>query len=194
MWCDNCLLVFPLRGGAIAWAVILALYNLAGSLFLLIAGQYLFFFFPEWYIYGGIGMAVCAVAIINVLALSNKSYIWSRVCLFLWPIITIICGIRAIFMGWELNRGKDNIIWECENGGQLWGATPEQLAQSGPKVPFPAGICNGGYQTLFTAFIVSLLVDLGVQLYMFFLNWRFVKRLEKYNRMQGPYMGGYYNA
>jgi hypothetical protein len=49
------------------------LYSLAGSLFLLISGQYFFFFFPEWFIYGGIGMAVAVMALVNILALSNVS-------------------------------------------------------------------------------------------------------------------------
>ena len=44
---------------------------MAGSLFLLISGQYFFFFFPEWFIYGGIGMAVAVMAVLNILALSN---------------------------------------------------------------------------------------------------------------------------
>ena len=48
-------------------------YSLAGSLFLLIEGQYLFFFFPEWFIYGGIGMAVAVLAVVNIFALSNVS-------------------------------------------------------------------------------------------------------------------------
>ena len=49
------------------------LYSLAGSLFLLISGQYFFFFFPEWFIYGGIGMGVAVLAVLNILALSNVS-------------------------------------------------------------------------------------------------------------------------
>lgn len=73
------------------------------------------------FIYGGVGMGVCAVAVINAITLSNasrvmhslcqlltipqRSYVWSRVCHFLWPFILIICGVRAIFMIWELNRG-----------------------------------------------------------------------------------------
>jgi hypothetical protein len=80
------------RGGAIAWAVVIfvrgaasiissfpltrsgsQLYSLAGSIFLLIRGQYFFFVFPEWYIYGGIGMAVAVLAAVNILALSNVS-------------------------------------------------------------------------------------------------------------------------
>ena len=70
MWCDNCLLVFPLRGGAIgasptisvrgewklkqcrpipfsALAVFIAAYNLACSIFLFNYGLLLFSVFPE---------------------------------------------------------------------------------------------------------------------------------------------------
>jgi len=191
MWCDNCLLVLPLRAGAIAWAVVIATYSFAGGLFLLMAGQYLFFVYPEWFIYGGTGMGVFAVALINAIALSNRSYVWARVCNFLWPFIIVICGVRAIFMIWELNRGRDNIVWECQNGGELWGASAE--AGYGNSTSFPEAVCGPGWQSLFTAFIVSLLVDLGFQMYMFFLNWRFMKKLQRYTNMKGPY-GDYYHA
>lgn len=56
---------------------------------------------------------------------------------------------------------KDNIIWECENGGQLWGASAE--AGYDNSTSFPNAICGPGWGSLFTAFIVSLLVDLGFQ-------------------------------
>ncbi|KAG8804276.1 hypothetical protein FRC16_010605 [Serendipita sp. 398] len=191
MWCDNCLLVLPLRAGAIAWAVVIAAYSLAGGLFLLMSGQYLFFVYPEWFIYGGIGVGVCAVACINAITLSNRSLVWARVCHFLWPFIIVICGVRAIFMIWELNRGKDKIIWECQNGGQLWNTTPEAGYDNTAR--FPDGICGPGWQSLFTAFIISILVDLAFQMYMFFLNWRFMKRLMRYTEMKGPY-GNYYRA
>jgi len=192
MWCDNCLLVLPLRAGAIAWAVVIALYSLAGSLFLLMYGQYLYFVYPEWFIYGGIGMAVLACAVIECLTLSNRSYVWARVCHFLWPFIIVICAIRAIFMIWELHRGREKIIWECENGGQLWGQSEE--AGYGTRVSFPNGICAPGWQSLFTAFIFSILVDLGFQMYMFFLNWRFMKRLQRYSSLKGPVGNNYYHA
>jgi len=193
MWCDNCLLVLPLRAGAIAWGVVIAAYSIAGGIFLLRDGQFLFFIYPEWFIYGGIGMGIAAVAIINIFSLANRSYVWSRVCMFLWPFIIVISAIRAIFMIWELNRGKSNIIWECQNGGQLWGSAA--AAGYATTASFPDAICGPGFQSLYTAFIVSLLVDIGFQMYMFFLNWRFTKFLEQYRQMKGgPWAGGYYNA
>jgi hypothetical protein len=193
MWCDNCLLVFPLRAGSIAWGVLIAAYSFGGGLFLLIKGQYLFFFFPEWFIYGGIGLAVAAVAIINILALSNRSYIWTRVCKFLWPFIIVICAIRAILMVVELNRGKDKIIWECNHGGQLWDESAANTSNS-TEGSMPIGFCGSGFASINLAFIVTLLADLACQMYMLFLNWRFSKRLEHYSGMKGPFHGGYYNT
>ncbi|KAG8761531.1 hypothetical protein FRC14_002718 [Serendipita sp. 396] len=83
-----------------------------------------------------------------------------------------------------MNR-KDKIIWECQNGGQLWNTTPEAGYDNTAR--FPDGICGPGWQSLFTAFIISILVDLAFQMYMFFLNWRFMKRLMRYTEMKGPY-------
>jgi len=191
MWCDNCLLLLPLRTGAMAWAAIIIVYSLAGGIFLLRYGQFLFFTYPEWEIYGGIGLVVGIGALINIIALSNRSYIWTRACKFLWPFIVVISAIRAIIMIVELRRGKDKITWECDNGGQLWLASVTAGYDNGTS--FPSGFCSSGFGSLSTAFTISLLVDLGFQMYMLFLNWRFSKRLEHYSSMKST-EGGYYTA
>jgi hypothetical protein len=190
MWCDNCLLVLPLRAGAIAWAVVIAVYSLAGGIFLFRDGPYLFFDYPEWQIYGGISMGVLALAVLTAMALSNKSYIWIRVCKFLWPFVIVLCAIRIIIMMIQLHRGESNIEWECDHGGQLW----TDSANAGYYAPgtFPSAFCAAGLASLQTAFVISLLVDLVFQLYMFFLTWRFSKRLEHYADLKGPFSGGYY--
>jgi hypothetical protein len=180
------LLLLPLRAGAIAWAAVIFIYSLAGSLFLLIEGQYFFFVFPEWFIYGGIGMAVAVLAALSILALSNRSYIWIRVCKFLWTFVIIICAVRATLMIVELQRGKDKIIWECNHGGQIWSSNADYAA----KASFPVGFCTAGFSSLYTAFIVSLLVDLAFQMYMFFMTWRYQRRLERYELVKNS--GGLY--
>jgi hypothetical protein len=178
-----------------AWAVVIALYSIAGGVFLLIRGQYLFFVYPEWYIYGGVGIAVAFIAVINLLALSNRSYIWTRVCKFVWPFIIVISCVRAILMIVELNRGQDDIVWECQNGGQLYSSNATTISTtSDTSSSFPAGFCAAGFSSIYAAFIVGLLVDLVFQIYMYFMTWRYQKRLEHYNAMKGPFAGGYYNA
>ncbi|PWN27059.1 hypothetical protein BDZ90DRAFT_232621 [Jaminaea rosea] len=192
MWCDNCLLVFPLKHGAIAWNVFIALYSLAGSIFLFRYGQYIFFNFPEWQIYGGIGMAVMSVAVITIIGLSNSSYLFTRLTFFLWPLIIVVSAVRAGFMIFQLNRQQYKIVWECNNGGQLWGQSAED--GYGTDAAMPSGICSAGFHSLYIAFVLALLIDLGFQIYAYFLSWRFKARIEHtYNRVSTKY-NGYYGA
>jgi len=182
MWCDNCLLVLPLRAGALAWNVVIAVYSLAASVLLLKYGQFLFFFYPEWFIYGGIGIAICVLACIQAIALSTRSYTWVKVCQFLWPFAIVMSAIRAVFIVWELSRYKDSIAHECKNvsdaGDGNSASNPMGIPISIP-ISIPVGICRLSWQTLVAVFVISLLADLGFQMYAFFLNWRFKRRLEK---------------
>jgi len=129
-------------------------------------------------------MAVAGVALINTLALLNRSYIWTRVCKFLWPFMIIICAIRAIVMIVQLQRGKDKIAWECANGGQIW---TDNVAHVTAGATLPAGFCTGGQVTLNTLFIIGLVVDLVFQIYLFFMTWRYQKRLEHYTAITTLY-------
>jgi hypothetical protein len=191
MWCDNCLLLLPLRAGAMAWATLIFAYSVVGGIFLFHWGQFIYFVYPEWEVYGAIGMAVAFTALINIFALSNRSYTWTRVCSFLWPFMLIVCGIRAVLMIVELQRGESNLEWECVNGGQLW--TPSVTAGYDNGAAMPSAFCITAFPSIYTAFIISLLADIGMQIYMLFLNWRFRTRLEHYDGMKmGP--NGFYSA
>jgi len=186
------LLVLPLRAGAMAWAVAIAIYSLGGGIFLLKYGQYFFFVSPEWEIYGGIGMGVMGVAVVTIGALAVRSYAFSRVMQFVWPFVIVVCAIRAIIMIVELERGKDKIQWECDNGGQLYWESAAANITSSPA--FPAEFCIVGVTVINYSFIISLLVDLVFQIYMFFLVWRFCAILVHYSGMKGPFGNGYYAA
>jgi len=177
MWCDNCLLIFPLRAGGIVWATIICLYSFIGGILLFHYGPFIFFVYPEWQIYGGVAMAVGGTAALTALALGTRSYIWTRACTVLWPFLIVISAIRDIVMIVELQRGKDKIAWECANGGQLW--VPSAAAGYGSGNA-PPTFCTTGFASLNTAFIVCLLADLVFQVYMLFITWRFPTRLEHY--------------
>jgi len=58
---------------------------------------------------------------------------------------------------------KDNIIWECNNGGQLWTSAASQTTATQDTGSIPSGFCGLGFSSLNIAFIVSLLVDLVFQ-------------------------------
>lgn len=95
MWCDNCLLVFPLRHGAIVLCIFMALYSFVGSIFLLYWGQQLFFNYLEWTIYAEIGMADMSICIIFIMGLNDSSYLVKCFTFFLWPLIIVTCAVRA---------------------------------------------------------------------------------------------------
>lgn len=181
MWCDNCLLIFPLRAGGIAWATIIFLYSLVGGIILFKYGPFLFFVYPEWQIYGGVAMAVAGAAVLNALALSNRSYTFSRACVVLWPFLIVISAVRDIVMIVELQRGKEKIVWECANGGQLWTTSAAAGYGSGN---IPSSFCTTGFASLNTAFIVCMLSDLVFQVYMLFITWRYSSRLENYTSLK----------
>jgi len=191
MWWDNCLLLLPLRGGAIVWAGIIVVYSSAGAYFLFKYGPFLFFAYPEWDVYAGISVTVAILAFINAVALSNCSDIWTVVCKFCWPFAVITSALRAIIMIIELDRYQLNIVWECENGGQLWGSS---TSTSTSTSTLPGTMCTPGWQSLFTIFIIALLVDLVFQIYMMFLNWRFYKRLQHYDALKNTTYSGYYDV
>lgn len=64
---------------------------------------------------------------------------------------------------------KSKIEWECDNGGDLWPASV--AANYSNSHSFPTEFCLVGFPTINTAFIVSLLVDLGFQVRLYFLDY-----------------------
>jgi hypothetical protein len=59
---------------------------------------------------------------------------------------------------------KDKIVWECNNGGQVWSSDATTTATTtDSSSTFPAGFCAAGFSSINVAFIVSLLVDLVFQ-------------------------------
>ncbi|GAA5954145.1 hypothetical protein JCM10213_005391 [Rhodosporidiobolus nylandii] len=173
MWCDNCLLVFPLRVGTMALACLIALYSIGGGIFLFMYGQYLWFLYPEVQIYGGISMAIGALAILLLLGFANSSYMWTRLLFFLMPFVLVISAIRAGIMIWRLDYYQGNIVWECNHGGQVYNATLandtsyDASNYSGNSIP--SGFCSTGFHSLYLAFSFALCIDVALQIYQYFL-------------------------
>ena len=56
---------------------------------------------------------------------------------------------------------KNNIQWECDNGGQLWTASAQ--AGDGGSTSFPQSFCVTGFSNLYSIFVGTLVVDLVFQ-------------------------------
>ncbi|KAF8323348.1 hypothetical protein DL93DRAFT_2071034 [Clavulina sp. PMI_390] len=191
MWCNNFLLLFPLRGGAMVWAAFIMIYSIVGGVFMFKYGEFLYFRSYEAQFFGGMAMAIAAIALLNLIGLMNNSYSASRIASFLWPVVVVISGVRAVLMIMDMNSNKPKIQWECDHGGCLYGATADQYA--GGVIPsFDVSWCKYGVSGLYTYTVIIVLLDLACQVYMWFLNWRFLALLEAYELMIGPKAEVYY--
>jgi len=173
------------------WAGFITIYSVIGGYFMFKYGDFLYFRDYEWDIFGGLAMFIAFVALMSVFAFANSSLSFSRVCKWFWSLLVILSAVRAIVMIVELNSNKPKIQYECDHGGYLYGADPNNYV-NGTVPSFDTKVCSYGVPSLYSLLIVIVLIDLACQLYMLFLNWRFVAMLEQYELMTGPKADGYY--
>jgi len=125
VWCDSCLFLFPIAGGAALLAGLICLYSVAGGIFLFMRGQ--FFFFDaalyEYDIYGGVSMAVAFVALVAAIAHSQNSLLWLRVLFGVQPVTLLLSIVRAGVMIARQKYTEADLSWECAHRGQPYNAT-----------------------------------------------------------------------
>lgn len=78
-------------------------------------------------------------------------------------VVPWVCNVSPLPLADDLTfvTSENRITWECKNGGQLW--SESAVAGYGNSPSFPSVICGPGWNTLFAAFIISLLADIGFQ-------------------------------
>ncbi|RIA90256.1 hypothetical protein C1645_737985 [Glomus cerebriforme] len=195
MWCDNCLCLFPLRAGAMVLGTIMALYEIGGGIFLFKLGDFFFTLLHEAEIYGGYAMAQGSLAIIGVIALSFRSYLFSRLLVVVYPIIILLGAVRAGVMLWSLHHYSYRIVWSCNNGGVKWidafennnpYYVPPPALYDNPRLP--NGFCEVGVERLFNFFSLFIVIDFVIMCYFYFLIWRFNVRLQHYPLQKGDFV------
>lgn len=173
------------------WAGFIAIYSIVGGYFMFKYGDFIYFRYYEWDIFGGLAMFIAFVASMNVFAFANNSYSFTSVCKWFWSLIITLSSVRAIVMIVEANANKPKIQYECDHGGYLYGATASSYV-NGTIPSFDTKVCSYGVPCFYTLLVVIVLIDLGCQIYMLFLNWRFMALLERYDLMIGNKEGVYY--
>ncbi|GAA5914007.1 hypothetical protein JCM8208_005918 [Rhodotorula glutinis] len=202
MWCDNCLLIFPLRAGTMALATLIAAYSIAGGIVLFLYGAFLF---PskdiEVPIYGGVSMGIGACSVLLLLAFANRSRLWTSALCFILPFVFVVSIVRAGLMVFRLDYYQERVIWTCNHGGQLYNATlaadssySAAAAGNSSGDTIPTGFCSAGFHSLYLAFAFALAIDCVLQLYQLFLVWRFKAFLTSYNSLKDSRVNGYYYA
>lgn len=175
----------------------IALYQIAGGVFLFMYGTTFYFVEFEPQIYGGIAMAIAAAVLIAAIGFSNQSYFIIRIAFVLLPILVIVAAVRGGFMIFQLNYRKERIEWECANAGQQWNATniEQNLTftdDTATGTLLPSKFCDIGVHQTYLTFAFCLIVDLVLLLYAYFLDWRMLARIRHSYQMvnkdsAGPY-------
>ncbi|GAA5843931.1 hypothetical protein JCM9279_003678 [Rhodotorula babjevae] len=197
MWCDNCLLIFPLRAGTMALATLIAAYSIAGGIVLFLWGAFLW---PsadiEVPVYGGISMAIGACSVLLLLAFANRSRLWTSALCFILPFVLVLSIVRAGIMIFRLDAYQERVIWSCNYGGQLYNETlaadSTYSAGNSSGDTIPTGFCSAGFHSLYLAFAFALAIDCALQAYQYFLVWRFRAFLRNYNSLKDSRVNGYY--
>ncbi|CAG8506003.1 1334_t:CDS:2 [Funneliformis caledonium] len=133
MWCDNCLLIFPLRAGAIALSLLMALYQIGGGIFLFLYGDFYFTIYPEASLYGGYAMAQGAV----------------RAGVMTWELNHFKDRIE-----WECNNG--GVKWADAHNNDPDFKPPPALKDN-PRLP--NGFCRVGVESVGTTFAFAFVID-----------------------------------
>lgn len=193
MWCDNCLLFFPLRAGTVVLAILMALYQLTGGFLLFKFGAFFFFHPPVVMAYAGFAMIQGAVALLAAIAISNRSYLFSKLVLYIYPFILFLGAIRAGVLTWELRNWEYRIVGECQHDGHQWLAdytNPDGTIVSSTYAyntteTIPIQTCNYGIHNFVVLFVAFIVIDFILMLYFNFLIWRFTVKLEHYPLQKG---------
>jgi len=192
MWCDNCLLFFPLRAGAVVLAILMALYQFTGGFLLFKFGAFFLFHPPDVMIYAGFAMIQGVLALLAAIAISNRSYLFSKLVLYIYPFILFLGAIRGGLLAWELRNWEYRIYGECQNDGHQWltdytnadGTVGSTYAYNTTET-IPTQTCTFGIHNFVVLFVAFIVIDFILMLYFTFLIWRFTVKLEHYPLQKG---------
>ncbi|KAG0281265.1 hypothetical protein BGZ95_005407 [Linnemannia exigua] len=176
MWCNNCCLCFPVRGGAMFLAGFVILINAIGGILLFLWGSY-FFSSTMALIFGGFSAVQAATAGIAFLGLCNWSYMMTRMFVYIQWLVAFLGVARIGMMAYQLQANKDRISGGC------WGAVNDKGYS--PMGTAAAFYCNTPIATFIMLFIIGLVIDFVINLYMYFVVWRFYVRMRLYPFQKG---------
>ncbi|KAF9580313.1 hypothetical protein BGW38_003092 [Lunasporangiospora selenospora] len=179
MWCNNCCLCFPVRGGGMFLTAFVLLINAIGGILMFLWGAY---FFSSLFamVFGGFSMLQAAMAGLAFLGLCNWSYMLTRMFIYIQWIVAFLGVARIGMMAFQLEKRKGQISAQC------WGAVNDKGYS--PQGTAAAFYCNTPIDTFVMIFIIGLVVDFVLNLYMYFVVWRFYVRMRLYPYSKGVAM------
>ncbi|KAF9303822.1 hypothetical protein BGZ74_002966 [Mortierella antarctica] len=168
MYCNNCCLCFPIRGGGMWLSGLVIFVNAVGAIFLFLWGPF-FFSSTQAVIFGGFSALQAALAGIAFFGFCNTSYMLIRMYVFITWLIMFLSAARMGWMAFALASNKDQISSGCYGGVNDKGyTTPTALANI---------YCQYNIDTVVMMFIVGFMVDFVLKGYHYFVVWRYYVRM-----------------
>ncbi|ORZ27253.1 hypothetical protein BCR41DRAFT_317912 [Lobosporangium transversale] len=171
MWCNNCCLCFPLRGGAMWLTGLVLTINGIGAIILFLWGPY-FFSTLMALLFAGFSVLQAGTAGLAFLGLCNWSYMLTRLFVYIQWLIAFLATARIGVMAYQLEKNKGHIAAEC------WGAVNDKGYS--PQGTAAAFYCSTPIESFILIFIFGLVMDYVLNLYMYFVVWRFYVRMRLY--------------
>ncbi|KAI8606180.1 hypothetical protein EDD21DRAFT_331164 [Dissophora ornata] len=171
MYCNNCCMCLPMRGGGMWLSGLCFLINVIGAAFLFLWGSYFFSSSLAPFL-GGFSALQAITATVAFFGLYNYSFMLTRMFVYMQWLLTFVSAARIGLMAFELEQNQDRISGECFGGVNDKGYSPQ-----GTTAAF---YCNTPIDTFILVFIVGLAVDWMLNGYMYFVAWRFYVRLRLY--------------
>ncbi|KAF9992650.1 hypothetical protein BGZ79_002820, partial [Entomortierella chlamydospora] len=164
------------RGGGMWLAGLVVVINAAGGILLFIWGHY-FFNSTLALLFGGFSAVQAVTAGLAFLGMCNWSYMLTRIFVFIEWLVMFISVARIGVMAYELQSNKDQISAECYGAVDSTGYSPQGTAA--------AFYCNTPINTFIKIFIAGLVIDFLINLYMYFVTWRYYVRMRLYPFQKG---------
>ncbi|KAF9960635.1 hypothetical protein BGZ65_011935, partial [Modicella reniformis] len=120
-------------------------------------------------IFGGFSALQAATAAIAFLGMCNWSYMLTRMFVYVQWLVAFLATARVGVMAYQLESRKELIQAEC------WGAVNDKGYS--PQGTAAAFYCNTPINTFIMFFIIGLVADYVLNLYMYFVVWRYYVRM-----------------
>ncbi|KAF9356907.1 hypothetical protein BGX34_009705 [Mortierella sp. NVP85] len=123
-------------------------------------------------LFAGFSVVQAVTAGLAFLGLCNWSYMLIRMFVFIQWLVAFLGVARVGVMAFQLESRKEHIAAEC------WGAVNDKGYS--PQGTAAAFYCSTPINTFIMFFIGGLVIDFVLNLYMYFVVWRFYVRMRLY--------------
>ncbi|KAG0288319.1 hypothetical protein BGZ96_007875 [Linnemannia gamsii] len=180
MYCNNCCLCLPIRGGGMWLSGLVLVINAAGAICLFLWGTFFFSSSTICVIVACFSALQAVTAAIAFIAQCNWSYMLTRMFVFVQWLVLFLSAARIGLVAYELALNKDRIQDACLHPSVYATVVVDSngLTRS-TKLP-PSFYCGTKMDKFVLVVVVGMVVDWLLNGYLYFVLWRFYTKMQLY--------------